>query len=417
MTQLLKQVRVLDPATGMDAIADVLLEAGRIGAIAPHIDHPTATIQVGTGKILGPGLVDLHSYSSEPGHEDRETLADLTAAAQAGGFTRLTLFPATLPPLDHAPALLAQQHRCQNLPVCCQWWGAMTLGLKGEQMTELAELAPHVVGFSDGGAMPQLGMLRRILEYGQPLGKPMAIMPVFTDLQGKGVMRDGDDAVELGLPGDPSYSESAAVAAVLELVAHFRTPVHLLRISTARSVELIAAAQAQGLPITASTTWLHLLLDTGAIRDHALIASYDPNLHLQAPLGNHGDCLALRDGVKAGVLGAIAIDHTPLTYEEKTVSFAESPPGTLGLPLALPLLWEGLVTTGIWTALELWQALSTGPARCLGQAPPRCQVGATELTLFDPAERWQVTGESLRSPSTNTPWLGQTLTGRVIPIP
>lgn len=411
MTQLLKQVRVLDPETGMDAIADVLIEGGRIGAIAPHIDHPTATIQAGKGKILGPGLVDLHSYSSEPGHEDRETLADLTAAAQAGGFTRLTLFPATLPPLDHAPALLAQQQRCQNLPVRCQWWGAMTLGLKGEQMTELVELAPHVVGFSDGGAMLPLGMLRRILEYGQPLSKPVAIMPVFANLQGKGVIRDGDDAVGLGLTGDPSYSETAAVAAVLELVAHFRTPVHLLRISTARSVELIATAQAQGLPITASTTWLHLLLDTGAI------ASYDPNLHLVAPLGNHGDCLALRNGVKAGVLGAIAIDHTPLTYGEKTVSFAESPPGTLGFPLALPLLWEGLVATGIWTALELWQALSTGPARCLGQDPPRCQPGATaELTLFDPAERWQVTGENLRSPSTNTPWFGQTLTGRVIAL-
>lgn len=410
MTELIQQVRVLDPETGMDAIADVLIEAGT-EAIAPHIDHPTATIQNGAGKILGPGLVDLYSYSSEPGHEDRETLADLTAAAQAGGFTRITLFPATLPPLDHAPALIAQHQRCQNLPVRCQWWGAMTLGLRGEQMTELAELAPHVVGFSDGAAMPELGMLRRILEYGQPLGKPVAIMPIFANLQGKGVIRDGESAVELGLQGDPSYSETAAVAAVLELVAQFPTPVHFLRISTARSVELIAAAQSRGLPITASTTWLHLLLDTTAI------ASYDPNLHLQAPLGNHEDCLALRDGVKGGVLGAIAIDHTPLTYGEKTVSFAESPPGTLGLSLALPLLWEGLVTTGIWTALELWQALSTGPARCLGQEPPRCQAGApAELTLFDPAESWEVTGESLRSPSTNSPWLGQTITGRVIPF-
>jgi dihydroorotase len=182
-----------------------------------------------------------------------------------------------------------------------------------------------------------------------------------------------------------------------------------MRISTAKSVDLIARAKAQGLPITASTTWLHLLYDSRAI------ASYDPSLHLATPLGNPEDCEALRAGVKAGVIDAIAVDHTPISYEDKTVSFAESPPGAIGLQCALPSLWQGLVASGELTALELWRSLSTQPARCLGQEPPRCVVGAAaELTLFDPQQVWTADAQGLRSLSTNTPLLGQKITGQVV---
>lgn len=181
-----------------------------------------------------------------------------------------------------------------------------------------------------------------------------------------------------------------------------------MRISTARAVDLIRAAKAQGLPITASVTWMHLLLDITAVH------SYDPSLHVQPPLGNPADREALIQGLQAGVLDAIAVDHKPFTYEEKTVAFAESPPGAIGLELALPLLWQAFVESGRWSALDLWRWLSTQPAQCLQQTPGMIAVGATELTLFDPQQVWQVTGSSLKSQSTNTPWLGQMIQGRVV---
>jgi dihydroorotase len=182
-----------------------------------------------------------------------------------------------------------------------------------------------------------------------------------------------------------------------------------MRVSTSRSVELIASAKAAGLPITASTTWMHLLLDTKAVK------SYNTSLHLDPPLGNPRDVAALREGVRAGVIDAIAIDHAPYTYEEKVQAFAEASSGAIGLELALPLLWQYLVETKEFTVLELWQALSSRAAECLGQ-----QVSAiipnqpAELALFDPQQTWKVERKNLNTLSSNTPWLGQQLQGRVV---
>jgi dihydroorotase len=191
----------------------------------------------------------------------------------------------------------------------------------------------------------------------------------------------------------------------LELVREIGTPVHLMRISTARSVALLNAAKAEGLPITASTTWLHLLYETKDLAD------YSPNLRLSPPVGNSDDRTALIEAVKTGVIDAIAIDHSAYTYEEKTVAFGEAPVGAIGLELALPMLWQGLVEPGHLTALELWRSLSTNPARCLAQKPATVTVGATELTLFDPGEVWKV--DRLKSLSQNSHLWGQVIRGKV----
>ncbi|MBG1270317.1 dihydroorotase, partial [Nostoc sp. WHI] len=289
-------------------------------------------------------------------------------------------------------------------------WGAITLDVAGKQMTELADLASAgVVGFSDGKPMDNLALVRRVLEYLQPLGKPVAFWPSDRQLAANGVMRESSEALRLGLPPIPASAETTAIASLLELVAAIGTPVHIMRVSTSRSVELIASAKAAGLPITASTTWMHLLLDTKAVK------SYSTSLRLDPPLGNSSDVVALRAGVRAGVVDAIAIDHAPYSYEEKVQAFAEAPPGAIGLELALPLLWQYLVETGEFTALELWRALSTKPAECLGQklsaiAPHQ----SAELTLFNPQETWKVERKNLHTLSSNTPWLGQQLKGRVV---
>ncbi len=415
-SELLQQVRVLDPVSGTDQLSDVLIAEGVIKAVEPKIAEIPAdtTVRNCRGLILAPGLVDLYSHSGEPGFEERETWSSLMEAAAAGGFTRLAILPDTVPPLDNPSGIarLRQQVLGQKPPsppdLYC--WGALTQGVEGQQMTELAELAEAgVIGFADGRPISNLALLRRLLEYLQPLGKPVALWACDRQLAGNGVMREGVQSIRFGLPGSPAIAESAALTAILELVAAIATPVHLMRISTRRSVELIEDAKAKGLPVTASTTWMHLLLNTEDL------GSYDPNLRLAPPLGNPDDQAALIRGVKEGIIDAIAIDHTPYTYEEKTVAFAEAPAGAIGLELALPLLWHTLVETGDWSALELWQRFSTNPAICLGQTPSAiAKEQPAELVLFNPQETWKVEKNTLKSQSTNTPWLGQDLTGRVV---
>jgi dihydroorotase len=422
-SELLQHVRVLDPVSGTDQLADVLIVDGVIKAVETAIsDLPADTsVRDCRGLILAPGLVDLYSHSGEPGFEERETWLSLLEAALAGGFTRLAILPDTVPPLDDPSGLAAlhqkmqalQQARTQAilppLPLLYSW-GALTQGVEGQQMTELAEVAASgVVGFTDGRPIANLGLLRRMLEYLQPLGKPVALVPCDPKIAGNGVMREGVQSLRYGLPGNPAIAESSALAAILEIVADIRTPVHLMRISTRRSVELIEEAKARGLPITASTTWMHLLFNTEAV------GSYDPNLRLEPPLGNPIDQAALLRGVREGIIDAIAIDHTPYTYEEKTVAFAEAPPGAIGLELALPLLWHTLVEKGDWSALELWQRISTKPAICLQQSPSAiAPEQAAELVLFNPQETWNVEKHALKSHSHNTPCVGQPLTGRVM---
>lgn len=429
-SELLQQVRVIDPVSGTDQRSlDVLIADGVIKAVQKQIsDYPAQTqLHNCQGLVLGPGLVDLYSHSGEPGFEERETLASLISAAAAGGFTRLNILPDTTPPVDN-PAVLTRllqrnegrgtrsEGKISPLPITpspphLHFWAALTMGVQGQQMTQLAELAAinAVVGFADGQPVENLALLRRLLEYLKPLGKPVALWACDRQLEGNGAMREGAQSLRFGLSGNPMLAETTALAAILELVAATGTPVHVMRVSTARSVELIQEAKARGLPITASTSWMHLLLDTQAL------SSYNPSLHLEPPLGNPADLAALRQGMRRGVLDAIAIDHTPYTYEEKTVAFAEAPPGAIGLELALPLLWHNLVETGEWFALELWRCLSTRPAECLQQIPSAIAPGQpAELTLFDPQQPWTVKKQSLYSLAANTPWLGQEVSGRVL---
>jgi dihydroorotase len=419
-SQLFKQVRILDPVSKSDRLADLLIVDGYIRAIEDNIyDYPAETeIKDCQGLILGPGLVDCASHSGEPGFEERETLKSLMHAAAAGGFTRLAILPDTAPPIDNPAGLaglkmLAASASSPSL----YFWGALTKGIRGEQMTELGELAAAgVVGFADGRPLANFALLRRLLEYVKPLNKPVALVASDRLLAGNGVMREGYDSIRLGLPGIPAAAESGYLAALLELVDAIGTPVRILGVSTARSVELIRDAKHRGLPVSASTSWMHLLLDTEAIEGRDGIP-FDPNLRLEPPLGTKSDRLALVRGVKEGVLEAIAIDHTPFTYEEKTVAFADAPPGAIGLELALPLLWQGLVESGELSGLELWRALSSGPAGCLGLS-----LGAiapnlpAEVILFDPQQTWTVSKQTIKSLSANTPWWGREIKGRVVCI-
>jgi dihydroorotase len=408
--EFLRQVRSIDPVGQTDRPMDVLLQDGVIQAIGPELTPPEGAIVTdGANLVFGPALIDLYSRCGEPGHEERETLESIAQVAAAGGFGQVNLLPSTQPVIDN-PAMVAwlQQHQPVG-GVALKSWGAITLGAKGEQLTELGELAiAGITGFADGSPLANLVLLRRLLEYAQPIGQPIMLWPHDRALAAGGLAREGVEALRFGLPGQPVFSETTAVAAILELVREIGTPVHLMRISTARSVALIRQAKADGIPVTASTTWLHLLYDTSDL------ATYDPNLRLNPPLGNVVDREALVEGVKTGTIDAIAVDHVAYTYEEKTVAFGEAPNGALGLELALPMLWAGLVESGRWSAIELWRALSSGAAGCIQQTIARSEPGTQGYVLFDPAQEWVVNRGTLRSLSQNTHLLGQIVTGKVV---
>ncbi len=409
MNQLFQQVRVLDRIAQLERVADVLVIDGTIEEVSESTQLP-ANLEITPGEhlILAPGLVDLYSHSGTPGHEERETIESLLLAAKAGGFVHVNILPDTLPALDRASSIISldrEYHQiAAQIPNCPQlgYWGALTEGVVGKTMTELAELATtNITGWADGQSIANPALIRRLLEYLKPFNRPIGLYALDRSLRGNGIARAGVAALKYGLPVDPVSSETAALAAIIEIVADVGTPVHLMRISTRRGVDLIAAAKQRDIPITASTTWLHLIANTTDL------ATYNPNFKLDPPLGTPDDQIALIEGIKTGVLDAIAINHSPYTYEEKTVAFGEAPPGAIGLELALPLLWQNLVTTDRLSALELWAALSTNPAQCLHQSPPH------QLILFDTQTAWTVTSSNLKSLSHNTAWLGREIVGKL----
>jgi len=418
-TQYLQQVRCLDPHTGTERRADVLLKGGQILTVDPDRQQipPDCVVLNREHWLLGPGLVDLYSYSGEPGHEDRETLTQLLQTAIAGGFSQIALLANTDPAVDHPTTLRWLQMQLDLLPKPrpkVHYWGSLTQGNLGQQLAELGELAEAgIVGFSDGQGIQDWRLLQRALEYGSSLGKPLALVPVNLSLRGNGVMREGPLAIQVGLPADPVMSESAAIAGILELIPHYDTPVHLMRLSTARGLELVSKAKVQGLNLTASVNWHHLLLSNRAIAEGIppYTDSYDPNLRFDPPLGNEGDRLALIEGIKSGVIDAIAVDHQAFSYEEKTQTFAETPPGAIAYELILPCLWQQLVVTGQLTPTELWRALSVNALNCLGLPPT-----PSGWILFDPESPWTVNKGTLKTPAYNTPWWGHQLNGRVVAI-
>jgi len=416
--ELLQQVRIIDPVRQIDRLADVSIVRGKIAQIDDRINnYPAETAIVEpSGLVLGTGLVDLYSHSGEPGNETRETLLELAQAGAAGGFTQIGILADTIPAIDRVEVVAAMKRRSDfsaiarqndNLPQL-NFWGA-AWDLTTQQMNALGELESEVIGFTSSHHLGNINVLKQILEYLQPWSNTIAIDLHQNELGANGVTREGAVSIRYGMVGTPGYSEAAVLAAVLEMVAEIPANIHIMRVSTKRGVELIADAKARGINVTASTTWMHLLWDSKSV------GSYDPNLRLEPPLGSESDRQALADGVRQGTIDAIAIDHQAYTYEEKTVAFALAPTGVIGLELALPLLWQRFVATGKWSAIELWQALSSRPRQCIGQQPAEiASQQSADLVLFAPDRVWNANRNSLKSSAANSPWYEREITGKVI---
>jgi dihydroorotase len=414
MRYCVKAGEIINPAGEFNGNGDLLIEAGKIVAIGP--DLPTTDTQIipATGKIVCPGLIDLHSHLREPGREDQETIASGTKAAVKGGFTAVACMANTTPVAD-TPAVIeyirskaAQVGWAKVYPV-----GAITKGLKGVELAEMGELAAAgVVAFSDDGkTIMNTAVLRAAMEYSTLFGRPLLLHQEDPGLAGDGVMHEGYWSMVLGLPGIPDLAESTVIGRDLQLAEFTGAKIHLCHVSAARSVALLRAAKARGLLVTAEVTPHHFSLTDELLQD------YNPVYRVSPPLRSAADVAALKAGLQDGTLDIIATDHAPHTQEEKHREFARAATGMIGLETALAVAWTELVRPGWLTKRQLIEKLSVGPAQILN-CPGGClQPGApADVTLFDPEREWEVRDEDLASKSSNSPFIGRKLFGKVAAV-
>jgi dihydroorotase len=407
----IKGGRLIDPASGVDAKKDVYIAAGRIVSIGdpPNGYTPNRVIDA-TGLVVCPGLVDLAARLREPGFEYLATLESEMEAAIAGGVTSLACPPDTDPPLDEPGLVEMLKHRAQNLnqarvyPV-----GALTQGLKGEHLTEMAELVDAgCVAFSQADApFADNLVFYHALQYAATFGFPVWLRPQDPALARNGVAHDGPVATRCGLPGVPVCAETVALSTMLILARETGARVHFARLSSAEGVELVRRAKREGLPVTCDVAIHHAHLT------EIDIGYFDSNCRLDPPLRSQRDRDALRAGLADGTIDATCSDHTPVDDDGKHLPFAEAEPGATGLELLLPLTLKWAEESG--TALSAALArITSQPARVLGVDAGHLTPGhAADVCIFDAERSWRVTPESLRSQGKNTPYIGHEVRGKV----
>ncbi|HVM55192.1 MAG TPA: dihydroorotase [Acidimicrobiales bacterium] len=385
--------------------ADVAVDGGVVIAVGDGLDG--RTVLDATGCVVSAGFVDLHTHLRQPGREEAETVETGSRAAALGGFTAVVAMPNTEPAIDSAGVVRevldwAAKALCDVRPA-----GAITKGRAGTELAPMAEMAELGVRLftDDGSGVQDSRLMRRALEYASALGVTLAQHCEDEGLASGGHMHEGEWSSRLGVPGIPAEAEELMVARDIALCRLTGAPVHFLHLSTARSVEMIRAAKAEGLPVTAEAAPHHFTLT------HAAVERYDTVFKVNPPLRTDGDVAAVRTGLADGTIDAIATDHAPHAQEVKEAAFDEAPPGMLGLETALPLaLRLGLP---IERVLAL---LSWNPARIAGltaeHGGPIAEGRPANVTVLDLGHAWTVEPERLASRSRNTPYAGWALTGR-----
>jgi len=412
MSLLIKGGRVVDPANGLDGVADVLVTDGRIAKVGRGLKGPEGThVVTATDQVVCPGLIDIHVHLREPGFEYKETIASGTRAAAAGGFTAVACMANTLPVNDNRSVtdyILAKarvEGAVRVYPI-----GAVTRGLKGKELAEMAELAEAgCVAFSDDGqCVMNAEVYRRAMEYALPFGTPMISHAEDEHLAHRGAMHEGFVSTELGLLGQPAAAEDVMVARDILLAELTGAHVHIAHLSSAGAVRLVREAKARGVRVTAEVTPHHLLLTDDAVRE------YDPNTKMAPPLRTKRDVEAVREGLLDGTIDCIATDHAPHALSEKEGEFSECANGVIGLETAVPVLLDRLVRTGVMDLSTLVARLSSGAARLLNLPGGSLAPGApADITVLDLERAWTVEPSRFRSRARNTPFAGWTGTGAV----
>ena len=409
---LLREVRAFDPRAAIDEVSDVLVREGEIAQIAaPGSIEPPAGAEVieGAGKHLLPGFIDPHVHLRTPGQEHKEDLDTGTRAAAAGGYCAVIAMANTAPVIDEPALGLVAQARAQaRIPV--GFLGALSVGLRGEQLTEMALLREAgVLGFSDDGKpVVSAGLLRRALQYQRLCGGVISLHEEDPTLSGAGVMHEGPVSAELGLAGIPSISEATMIARDGMIAAEEGGRVHFQHISARRSIEALRALRAAGARVSGEATPHHLLLTDVAVKD------LDTSFKMNPPLRSEGDRVALVEALRDGTIDCIATDHAPHSREEKMVPFEEAPMGTIGLETAFAALYTDLVVPGTLSLACLVERL-TAAAALFDLATPTLTVGAeANLCLVDLDASWRVGESGYESRSANCCFAGRELSGRVL---
>jgi dihydroorotase len=410
MSLLIRNGRVVDPAGGTDAVADVLIADGRIQKVGRALKAPAGAEAIdATGKVVCPGFIDMHVHLREPGFEYKETIASGTRAAAAGGFTAVACMANTFPVNDNRAVtdyILARakvEGVVRVYPI-----GAVTRNLEGTQLAEMAEQAEAgCVAFSDDGkCVMNAELYRRAMEYVLPFGTPIISHAEDCHLAHGASMNEGLVATELGLSGQPGAAEEVMVARDIVLAELTGAHLHIAHISTAGAVRLVRDARARGVRVTAEVTPHHLVLTDEAVR------SYDPNCKMAPPLRTKRDVEACLEGLIDGTIECVATDHAPHATSEKEGEFAEASNGIVGLETAVPILLDRLVRPGVVDLPTLVARLSTGPARLLNLPGGSLAPGAAaDVTILDLERTWTVDPAAFHSRSRNTPFAGFSGTG------
>jgi dihydroorotase len=411
--RLFRGGRLVDPQHTEPRRLDILVGAdGRIEKIAPEVKPPSGADTVDcTGKIVLPGLFDMHVHLREPGREDEETIATGARAAVRGGFTGIVAMPNTDPPIDTGGLVrFVRTLAREQSPIPVWTSGCITKGRAGKQLADIADMHRQgaVMITDDGDPVADPYLFRRALEYARHFDLLVACHCEVPELSHGGAMNEGARSYRLGIPGIPACSEEISIARDLELARLAGARIHIQHVTTARGLDIIRRAKADGVRVTCEVSPHHLLLNEDDMTD------YDTYFKMNPPLRTPADNTALLAGLLDGSIDALATDHAPHTEFEKNLDFASAPFGITGLETALPSLYERLVLPGKLPWDILVRAFSQTPRRILGIEEAEFAEGQlANFTIFNPDGSTQVSVETMASKSRNTPFLGQTLTGAV----
>jgi dihydroorotase len=412
MRILIKGGQVIDPANQINQVADILIEDGRIVGldIAPSV--PADKTINATGKIVAPGLIDMHVHLREPGREEDETIETGTAAALAGGFSSIACIPNTEPPSDSQAAVEFIRERAERANNCNVFVvGCISQNRQGKELAEIGQLVESgAVAFSDDGSpVADAELMRRALQYCLMFDKPILSHAEVPELTKGGVMHDGLTSMILGLGTIPAAAEDVMTSRDIALAEATGGRLHMMHVSTKGSVDAIRRAKARKIRISAEVTPHHFSLTDRTLR------SFDSNYKMSPPLRGQSHLDACIEGLVDGTIDCIATDHAPHAREKKMQVLNEAPFGIIGLETALGLVSSKLVVPGHLSWAQAIEKMTINPARVLGIDRGTLSSGAVaDITIIDPNENWTVDPTQFRSKSTNSPFIGWELTGRAV---
>lgn len=415
MALMLKNARVVDPQIELDEVCDVLVRDGRVVEVGHDLEMPKGVERDLTGRILVPGLVDIHVHLRDPGQEQKEDIASGTRAAAHGGFTAVACMPNTSPTIDTAQIVEYVKARAEQVGTCrVEVVGACTQGLKGETLSEMGDMVAHgACAFTDDGrGVQDSGMMRRVMDYAKQFDRVVMSHCQDEGLVGAGQVNEGAASTRLGLMGWPAAGEEIQIGRDIAVCRLTGCPLHIQHLSTARGLDMVRAAKAEGLPVTCEVTPHHLFLSEDDIGP-----DYNTSFKVNPPLRTREDCRALIEGVADGTVDAIVTDHAPHCAFEKDREFERAPFGMTGLETSLGLIVTNLVKPGIIGWNRLVELMAVNPRRIIRAERVSLEPGSiADFTVIDPDAAWTVSADDFESKAANSAFIGTELVGRATDV-